>query len=235
MFAGIIFTAYNVRETAVQSLTPFLRPEFEVVAVSVPFKEYKDDPYDDNTVELLRPFDIKIITEPKFILEAEARNLAINALPSYLDYYWIVDGDEIYTKEQIDRILEYLEQNSAMSYSLCFKNYVKESYMLKPFVPPRIFKSYSGFFRNPKFYWDNDVCWQGANEFVSYKKLPHKTVPVNVAWIDHYTWLDDDKSRRKVEYQKKHFGHCSFKWENGHLEFDEEYFKKTGEEIPELA
>lgn len=232
MYIGLIFTGFNTRETVRESLSPFLEDlRFDIVAVSVPFKEYKDDFYDDGTTEILKSYNIRLITEPKFIFEAEARNLAIEALPVYVDYYWLVDSDEIYTKQQIDNIIDYVENNPSMSYSLCFKNFVKDSYMKKPFIPPRIFVSRKGEYKNLKFYWDNDVSWNG----ISYKNLQHITIPQHVAWIDHYTWLDNESSRRKVEYQKKHFGHCSFKWEKGHLEFDEEYYKKTGEEIPELA
>ena len=261
---GIVFCAYNVEPYVHKSLEPFLRPWFWVSAVSVPFKEYStQEDYRDNTTEILRnftrewtedglttdhldPFEIQLVDSPEYIQEHEARNLALDNLKQQVDYIWLVDGDEIYTPKQINSIVKYVEDHPAAWYRLCLKNYVfdTDSFMEEPFCPPRIFSThYNGDF-NPRFVWDNDMAYQrlGLNSLVDYRQLSNLTVPKEVAWVDHYSWLNDEIGKRKVEYQQKHFGHCSFKWvqnyaslhDKGRLEFDEDYFEKTGEQKPKI-
>ena len=233
-----------------ESLEPFLRPDFYVSAVSVPFKEYShQEDYRDNTTEVLREYrdTIRLVDSPEFVLEHEARNFALDNLRKQVDYFWLVDGDEVYTEEQIDNIIQYIQDNPVAWYKLCLKNYVfdKNSYMEEPFCPPRIFSShYNGDF-SPRFVWDNDMGYQrlGSNQLVDYRNLPTLTVPKEVAWIDHYSWLNDEVGRRKVKYQRRHFGHCSFKWvqnyislhDQGRLEFDDEYFEKMGKSKPKIV
>ena len=253
---GIVFCGFNVEPYVRKALEPFLRPHFWVSAVSVPFKEYRSqEDYRDNTTEILRgyqkqwsddgitddfliPFPIELVDSPEYIPEHEARNLALDRLPPDIDYIWLVDGDEHYTGEQINAILEYVEAYPAAWYSLCLKNYVfdKQHYMAEPFTPPRIFSTHFDGDFNPRFVWDNDMAYQrlGVNSLVSHKALPNLTVPKEIAWVDHWTWMNDEIGKRKVEYQTEHFGHCSFKWVKDHLELDDDYFKKTGENKPKI-
>ena len=242
---GIVFCAYNVEPYVHKSLEPFLRPDFEVSAVSVPFAEYStQEDYRDNTTEILRgyrnshnQFRIRLVDGPEYIQEHEARNLALQQLPN-VDYIWLVDGDEIYTPEQINNIVQFVQDNPAAWYKLCLKNYIfdTDSYMEEPFCPPRIFSThYNGDF-SPRFVWDNDMAYHriGTNGLVDYRQLTNLTVPQDIAWIDHYSWLNDEIGKRKVEYQQKHFGHCIFKWEDEQLKFDDNYFEKTGEQKPKI-
>ena len=241
---GIIFCGYNSEPYVRAALSPFLkRDDCFISAVSVPFKEYESQQdYEDETTNILREHahkgEIKLVEWPRFIPEFEARNLALHNIPSTVDYYWMVDADEIYTDEDIDAIIKFVEENEQAWYRICLKNFVcdTKTYMEEPFCPPRIFKTHFNGDFGPEFYWDNDICYNrlGENQKVDYKALPNETIPKEVAWIAHYSWLNDEIGKRKVAYQQNHFGHCSFKWGEKGLEFDEEYFEKTGEEKPKL-
>ena len=244
---GIIFCGFNVEKYVEASLKNFIgRKDFFISAVSVPFSEYaQQSKFVDNTTNILIEYKkegkiSELVTEPHFIVESNARNLALNALSQYnVDYYWMVDGDEIYTDENIDAIVNYVENSSKFWYSVSLKNFVfdKKTHLEEPFCPPRIFPSYKYGFFDPQFYWDNDLVYSkiGSTETCNFRSFSNEAIPKEVAWVDHYTWLNDEIGQRKVKYQIDHFGHCSFKWVEDHLEFVEIYFQKTGEKKPVLV
>ena len=258
MIYGIIYCGYNTEEYVVDSITPFLeRDNFVVSAVSLPFAEYEGvDNFKDNTTNILRELvgqrKLKyLVDNPPFIKEHEARNLALEPLSKYnIDYIWLVDSDEIYTPKQIEDICNYVEASDSNFFHLSLKNFVfdKNHYLEEPFCPPRIFKTKLDI---PavlsEFYWDNDVAYMCSGrlsawgeDFVSARLFPYKqlqgveTIPSDIAFIDHYSWLNNTIGKRKVAYQLKHFGHCGYKWNEKKkcLEFDEEFYKKNNESIP---
>jgi glycosyltransferase involved in cell wall biosynthesis len=246
---GILFCGYNSEEYVEKSLSSFLNKDnFVISAVSVPFLEYKDqEPFEDETTNILRRYlhEGKIhylVDFPKFIKEAEARDLALDyLLTEGVDYFWIVDADEIYSEKDIKNICEFVEQSKEDWFKISLKNFVfdTQTYLQEPFCPPRIFKTQSkNKFSHPRFIWDNDVIYSdsNSNETLHYTMLPNICIPQDVAWVDHYSWMNDNIGRRKVQYQQGHFGHCSFKWneEKKRLEFDEEYFEKTKEPLPKV-
>jgi len=246
---GIIYYGYNTEEYVVDSIAPFLeRDNFVVSAVSVPFLEYRDvDDLEDSTTDILRELVAQrklryLVDRPRFVQEHEARNHALAHLSKYnVDYIWLVDSDEIYTEDQIDQICEYVEADQGNFFKLSLKNFVfdKNHYLEEPFCPPRIFKTKVDNLPLYGFYWDNDIAYFEAlsRNLFSYEKMKGmKTIPPEVAFIDHYSWLNNEIGKRKVAYQLKHFGHCSYKWneEKNILEFNEEFYKKTNTEIPEV-
>lgn len=248
MKIGILFCGYNSEEYVEKSLSSFLnKDEFVISAVSVPFLEYKhQDPFEDDTTNILRRYleEGKIhylVDFPKFIKEAEARDLALDyLLTEGVDYFWLVDADEVYSEENIKKIKNYVQKNDASWYSISLKNYVfdKQHFLDEPFCPPRIFKvNCDNKFFEPRFIWDNDIIYQSRDlDIRHYSELPHLNIPKNVAWVDHYSWMNDNIGERKVKYQQSHFGHCSFKWDEvgKQLKFDENYFKKNGIPIPKV-
>lgn len=173
-----------------------------------------------------------------------------------VDHVFIVDSDEFYSPEDIENIFDFVDngpEKNSVWFSLALKNMVfdKNTYFKEPFAPPRIFKtSFSVDWTNPSgdfylhsFFWDNDIAYgrqqdrqnsTGDIPLYSYKAFAHAFIPKEVAWIPHYTWLNDERSKHKVEYQNKHFGHCGFKWEDGNLKLNEEYYEKTGEKLPQI-
>ena len=247
---GIIYCAYNTEEYVLDSIEPFLNQSNHVVsAVSVPFMEYKDiDDFHDNTTQLLEGLlndgRLKYLVDtPKFVPEATARNHALEHLKKHnVDYVWLVDSDEFYTEGDIEEIETYVENSEQNLFKLSLRNFVfdKDHYLEEPFCPPRIFKTkiyvpeLEDFIRLENFYWDNDI-YSYENEVIKYSDVEDPTIiPEEVAWIRHYTWLNDTIGKRKVAYQHKHFGHCGYKWneEKNSLEFDEEFHQKHNIPIP---
>jgi hypothetical protein len=246
---GIIFCGFNNIETVDKALESFLDDDrFVIAVVSVPFSEYIDqEEYDDGTTDLLSTYyeagKIKyFIDSPKYIKDHEARNLAVKELRrDKIDYLWIADADETPSREDLNRIIEFVENDKdSFWWSLSYKNYVfdKKTYLKEPFVPPRIFKTKKDGFTLPSFYWDNCVSYYDERgNTVNYLSLPNKDISKEVAWIPHYTWPNNEIGRRKVLYQQQHHngGACSFAWsEEKGLHFNEEWFRLNGKEIPEV-
>lgn len=237
---GIIFCGLNQEEHVEESIAPFLDDDrFVVACVSVPFLEYKDDPFEDETGRILKSLYEQgrfkyFIDSPRFVEESHARNLAVSLLKEDgVDYYWIADADEKPTKEDLDRIIEFVENDSSSYWwSLSYKNYVFDNkhYLQEPFCPPRIFRREKTGCIFEGFYWDNCGAFNSCGTVIPYLSLKNKTIPKEIAWIKHYTWPNNEYGRRKVEYQKKHFkGICSFDWdkEKG-LIFNEAYYQQLG-------
>ena len=246
MKIGLIYCAYNTEEYLFDSLKPFREDSrFIISTVSVPFLEYRDqDIKVDDTTEKLRKYKesgaIKyLVDSPKYIKEHEARNLALNELKKdKVDYILLCDSDEVYKKEDLDKIVDYITKDKeSIWWRLCLKNFVfdEETYLEEPFCPPRIFRVKTDRLSHPSFYWDNDISYLDELGFrTGYENLKSKTIPKEIAWIDHFTWMNDERSKKKLDYQLSHFGgSCSFKWdEEKGLTFNEDYFKLRGEEIP---
>jgi hypothetical protein len=130
MKIGIIFTGYNMEEYIEKSISPWIlareqrlkNHQFFISAVSVPFLEYKElSNVEDNTIPFLREKHLNnqidyLITEPKYIKEHLARNLALEPLLKQdVDIIWIADADEIPTIEQISNIISYIYCSNALS------------------------------------------------------------------------------------------------------------------------
>ena len=246
---GIIFCAYNCEDTVERAIEPYLEDDrFITSVISIPFLEYIDqEEKEDGTTSFLRDlFEKKkidyFIDNPKYIRDHEARNLVVELLRRHdCSHYIIADGDEHPTKEDLNKIIEFVENDEdSVWWSLSYKNFVFDdrTYLKEPFVPPRIFKTKKDEFILPSFYWDNCVSYYNASGGqVNYLNLPNKNIPKDVAWIPHYTWPNNEIGKRKVFYQQKHHNGaaCSFSWnEEKGLHFNEEWFRLNGQEIPEV-
>ena len=65
------------------------------------------------------------------------------------------------------------------------------------------------------FYEDNNILYRGTitRDFKHDISFANKTVPANICNPKHYSWLDCERSRKKVEYQRVRWGSaCSFVW-----------------------
>jgi hypothetical protein len=254
---GILFCGYNMEEYIHQSLAPWVEAknsnllgyEFIISAVCLPFKEYKDqDIKVDDTLDILiayRDFNHiqYLFSEPKYCSEADARNLALKPLLDQgCDMIILWDADEIATLENIENILKYVELEKFISwFRFSYKNYVfdDKTYLAAPFTPPRLFRVNTNGYKLINFHWDNDITYQ--SEDCSIKEyqhsLPSKTIPAKTAFIKHLSWISNEKSKQKVNYQMAHFnGVCSFAWDDkeNKLVWNKEYFAKTGQPIPEV-
>jgi hypothetical protein len=75
-------------------------------------------------------------------------------------------------------------------------------------------------------------------EIIDHAELSSLTIPKSLCWITHKTWISNEKTRLKTEYQKKHFGSsfCSYRWNysENKLEFNPEYFQKFNKTFPKV-
>jgi hypothetical protein len=255
MNIGILLCSYDCADSLDEVMAPWfnLKGKFDFVisAVSAQFKEYSDlDIRVDNwptlgkLSEYLQDKKINFLETPdKPLLEHEARNLALNhLLEKDVDFIWLLDGDEFYTEEQIEKIIEYINRGDNQFYtwfSIPFKNYIFDGKQwIDGFCPPRVFRTNRDFrTKLYRFHWDNDVDYEIKEEGTLYNYIQYPNKPVPKLLVDggikHLTWLDNEKSHQKVIYQEKHFnGICSYKWEDGHLKFNEDYYRKTRQSLP---
>lgn len=243
MRIGVIYTGFNNFKYAKQSILPWINlkymyPEnFFISAVSVPFLEYKDANIDpDKTTNFLNmlaeaEFINSCFSEPKFIKENEARNLALfDLLRRGIDYIMIVDSDELYTMQEIMKVINFVKTYRFDGYKINFKNYIFDgkSY-LEGFCPPRIYKNniYGGI---NSFYWDNEIIYNNGK---TDKNINFIDIPKEIVFVKHMTWLNEN-GKSKVEYHKKHFGGCSYLWneDKNTLEIDLPYYDRMGYKRP---
>lgn len=240
---GILGCFYGKEEYIDECLSPWFqfKKENKQTIISVSNFEFAENVIDESKFDTKVFESLKKITEIDFLYsecemgkaigqkEATIRNVALlPLLESGVDFVWLLDLDEFYTLKDIYSIIEFVNIHKSYVYEINFKNYIFEgkSY-IEGFHPPRIFLN-DGI---SEFYWDNDISYGGQ----SYKEKGVIEIPKEIAFIKHLTWLNKD-GNSKVEYQMKHFGNCSYKWnaEKQSLEFNEEYFRKTNEKIPEV-
>ncbi len=237
---GVLFCGYRSKDTVKDSLVAWEKVSFpiDVVSISVPFKEYEDMEgcqNDDGSIEIIQscPWARKVITEPKFISEAEARNLALQELlKNQPDFIWLQDADEIPTVTELENIYKFIQDWPSVSYNLNYKNYFgdyENKTWVDGFCPPRIFRTKLGVKKIHRVFWDNDISY--LNEFgneISYKDLASYSVSREVAHIRHLSWLNQG-AKSKINYQNLHFQNsgCSYKWDEEKQEvlIDYDFFK----------
>jgi hypothetical protein len=239
---GIIGCFYNCADYLPEVLPPWfkLKKEFnlEMTAVNCLFTEYaamgmKNE--DSKTRDIIKsfPFDYTFISPIP-----QHDSIVRNSVLSYLlykevDFVWLLDGDEFYTEEEIRNIISFvIENKDKYWFSLNFKNYIFDGKTwVDGFRPPRIFNNTLNK-KIDRFYWENDIVYSDGTD---YKKLSNIEIPIEKARVRHMTWLNKN-GKSKVEYQIKHYGHCSYKWNEikQELEFDLDYYKKFGVPLPNL-
>jgi hypothetical protein len=230
----------------VDSITPWIEAkknyDIKISAVSVPFLEYKElNQGEDGTSSILSGLHNQgkiesLFTNPRYVKENIARNLSLFNLLSYKpDVVMLVDSDEFYTQENIKSIFDYVESTPQYDcYEINLKNYIFDGKKwIDGFHPFRIFRNDRNGGIN-QFYWDNDLIFANG---ITHKESRHITIPKEVAHIKHLTWLNNEKSKLKVQYHLKHFGACSYKWNNekNELEIDLGYYDKYGYERPVIC
>lgn len=243
MKIGILGCGFNCVEDIENRLSPWFESakEFNMVFsfVSCMFKEYKDlTKNEDNkqTIEYLTELKNKNLIQyfsssETPLVESDARNLALfPLLADNVDCVWLLDlSDEYYTKEEIKAIVNYIHNDKFNQwYSVNFKNYILDGKQwIDDFCPPRIFFNTRGL-KIVKFYWDNDIIYSNGRDELNYKYLVNQKIPKHYAHVRHMTWLHTN-GKLKVEYQNRHFGHCSYKWNNekNELEIDRNFFIKN--------
>jgi hypothetical protein len=183
----------------------------------------------------------KAILEPKFIAETEARTLALDYLKSAgVDIVWQVDGDEFYTEEEIQKIIRFVEMQKFIPwFRIAYKNYIfdEKTYLTEPFTPARIHRIRLGNGLVATSFWDdNNILYQDSEVKTRDVQIASLTIPKALAWVKHLTWLSNDRSRQKVEYQLRRGWKCSYQWnyEKNCLEFNSEFYRVNKLALPEV-
>lgn len=248
MIIGVIFVGFNTSEYLDRSLLPWVNArqthldnhEFLISAVSVPFLGFEIDKVDDTTKRLKDFYSSgqidHIICDRNPMHETDARGLALNWLVNKgVDALILVDSDEIWTPIQIVETFRFVQSNPFMTwFKVCYKNRVfsENQYLAEPFCPPRIFRCQKP--RAIGFWDDNNVEYLDNGKKQLDRAYPNLTIPQNLVWVDHFTWLNNYRSKVKISYQRSRNWVCSFAWDNpqGGLIWNKDYFLARGESIP---
>lgn len=255
MKIGIIYCAYNTQEYLKDSLMPWMLArdshlesnEFLICAVSVPFEKFNEPRLDDTAKNLTHLYENKlidyVITDNNPIKETEARTSALKYLVSKgADIIWQVDSDEFYQLEEISKIIKFVNSRPFVpSFYGSFKNYVFDlkTYLIEPFTPMRIHRVKTSTYTADLFWDDNNIMYFNVNN-QQYLRDVHMTplaIPKSVQFTKHLTWMSDARGKKKVEYQIARGWNCSFSWNYSKncLEWNEDFFKKNGQNVPETS
>ena len=176
---------------------------------------------------------------PPGLKEHEARNVALKyLLRQGCDVIWLLGSDEIYSKKEIDSAVKFVEKEDFITwFRIEFKNLVfDEKHYIKGFNPGRMFRVNQNKLKIKEMYFDDDFLYTDGINNIDYKNLPHKQIPISLCNPLHYTWLDDERSRKKCEYQAKRWGKdgCSFTYQGDKLVFNTKFYKKNNIILPEI-
>ena len=251
MKVGLIASAYNSASFLAECIEPWKKlkekKEYSLYCsfIHACFKENEELGFplksEDNTHNLLEKYYSENFLDyynfsNAYLKEHDARNVCLkNVLQEGVDYVWTIGLDEIYTLEEIEKILKFVEFNPWVDwFKINYKNYVFDgSQWVDGFCPPRIFKvnTHGGL---KSLYYDDDFVYADGSD---YKSLSSLEVPRNIAHVRHMTWLHSN-GKSKVEYQKKRWGEegCSYSWnyEENKLEFNKNFYNKNKAQLPSL-
>lgn len=255
MKVGVIFAIYNCKEYVDRCLSPWFKlrdkHDFILTVTSGRFKDYLDLGIPNKNYQTLKElvkweFDFMSVTGGKNLLDEDSsRNRCLDYLkPHGCDLIWLVDGDEFYTEDQIERILDFIKETPEKeAFSLWLKNYTVRVPLFTKFNRPTIYRNrlYGGIDR---FYFDSYFSFaDGIHEIKSLEIFP---IPPEIAFVEHYSWLSTDAIKDKIKYQNKRYcgpggdfpeeARCSFKWnpDLDNLEFNESFYSFYGSQIPVL-
>jgi len=259
MRVGVILVGYNTEDLIGPCLAPWIEARqtrlggntFIICAVNVPFVGFDNDGQDGTRDHLERDLGAgyidHLIVSDTPMKETEARSEALRWLKTEdVETVIQVDSDEQFALTDISRVFAFVAANPfACWFRLCLKNYVgingdNKTYLVEPFTPPRIHRiRLPGGFTAYAFNQDNDICYTGGitRDVKRQEQFASMTVPKESVWIRHLSWLSDSRSKAKVEYQRKRWGHSSFRWDevSNQLRFDESYYATLGQPLPETA
>jgi hypothetical protein len=158
------------------------------------------------------------------------------------DIIMMVNSDEIFTVNDITRIVEFIQRNGLTDFfRINFKNYFGRGKYVDNFIVPRVWSNKrNGGVLN--FYKD-DLC-----TFVNGKKdveCSCMTIPKKLCFPAHYSWslppqYSDEENKkfvmRKLGFQKIRYVYPSYRWneEKNELELDPTYYTRFGLAMPQV-
>lgn len=251
---GLLMSVYNGMDYLQECLDSWVRykqatDKLIIAIIDARFQHFDGpDHSTDGTLDLLKKckdagyIDYFELANPG-LSEMQVRTIPLKFLISNgVDYIISSAPDEMFSVEEIDKIIQYVESEPFITYfKINYKNYVfDKTTWIDTFCPKRIWKVKSNSFLLDSFSGDDDTVYRDSNNGLALDfAFAGDTIPG--VKIKHYTWLNNKTSKAKVEYQTKRwapphgFG-CSYKWNNkeNKLEFNEEYYKLVKQSIPKL-
>lgn len=249
MKIGVLAAGYNCAEYFNEVLKPWIQykekhGDLIISVISAPFENYEIERLDksvDWMIVAKRDEKIDYLhVERTLMNESSARNIALYPLlDEKCDIIWILDFDEVYTLEQIEKIVQFVENNPLTTwFKIRFKNYViDKNHYVDDFFPPRIFRTEN----LGEFVWDNDLAYLNSKDpsslvRIDYRNFSNLTLPKNIAFVNHYSWCGTpERLKAKIDYQLKHFdGICSYKWdeEKDQIVLNLDFYKKHNIPVP---
>jgi hypothetical protein len=243
MRIGVLGCFYDCADTLPRALAPWIALKqagmpLLLGGIHAQFKEYAQLGYandDAPTLALLNAYRkdfavLDIAQEP--LEEREVRTRLMRQLTEKgVDAIWMLDGDEIYTQEEILRTLTYIQATPQFDYyHVHLDQYIGGAvHWRDPFFPPRIIRTdrYGGI---REFSFDNEVVFADGRTL---ETVVPGIVPRHVAHVRHETWRGN--MQKKIDYHHKRFGLCAMKIEQGKLAFDSRYFERWGIPTPTLT
>lgn len=152
-----------------------------------------------------------------------------------IDLLIMVNVDEIWTLDEIRRMIKYVKNNDLVDYfKINFKNYcIDYSTWVDDFIVPRIWFTK----KEPKlrsFYRDDLVDFEDGSQDSSHS---HLVIPKNLVFPKHYSWVGSEEYlKRKLNFQSLRYGTCSYAWDDTlkKLKLNEEFYLKYNVPKPRL-
>ncbi len=227
---GVILVGYNCQEYFDECLAPWLEArrtgvgghQIKICAVNCPFTSFPLEDEDGTRAkftELLENNEIDFLVKTdNQVDETFARGKALEwCVANGCDFTWMCDLDEFYKLIDIERIINFVEkQKFVASFKIPLKNYIfnGDEYLEEPFTPFRIHRlKYQSYVAN-SFWDDNNIQYKGTitRDFKFDINFPYTVIPSSLVWIRHQTWMNNERSKSKVFYQKARNWNCSYQW-----------------------
>ena len=259
MRIGVIFAIYNCEEFVDRCIDPWIEVretrDIILTCISGRFSTYRDLGIPENnkgTISKLstKGIDFLISTSGDKLLEEDmSRDFCLNYLkPHKCDIIWLVDGDELYTKEQILGIIDYVNSHpDDEGFEIYFKNYTIDYPYFINWWRPTLYRNrlYGGIDR---FYFDS--YFNFADGLHTTRDITCKKIPKNVAFIEHHAWVNRPATHDKIKYQKARYAdyydenwnkfthdinaRCQYESLEGKIIFNKDYAEKRNVDIPSL-
>jgi len=152
-----------------------------------------------------------------------------------IDLLVLLPIDEIWTVEQIDKALMFIQMNPLVDYfKVNFKNYcIDEQTWVDDFIVPRFWWTHKN--QGLKgFYKDDLVEYNDGRKDV---QCSHMVIPNHIVFPRHLSWVGSKEYlQRKLKFQAIRYGLCSYAWdeENDCLKLNEEFYQKMNKPKPFL-
>jgi hypothetical protein len=246
---GILCNFYGFPQYLDQVLKSWQNVEDCVfAAASCKFDEYIKINYINEDTETVRILNSKYSNLFKYIYsdsisnDSTVRNYPLKYLLSQgVDYIWLLDEDEFYTQEEIEKIKKFIQlQQFIPFFRINFKNYFNDTnHWIDGFCPPRIFKVKTNKLNLNRFYFENDILYKDKDDNnIDYKSLSSVEIPKRIAHVKHYSWCGDKNFlKSKIKYQNARYnGICSYSWneDRNELQLNDSFYKKYNIEKPKI-